>query len=803
MNKKTHRTWILNSISIIALEKITDIDSAIDENDFDSTLEHFELPKLRRLISCLKAYHLIHLPSSVINWTSKPEMQNSIGVQGYKNLVGDYSNTNHKASQNNFNIDSSNWKQFQVVDQSHSDYALTKSEALKQVKQLSSALSQYKSERFGHKEALQKLHHLKNSDNFTIKTLPEQLLLEWVEHELNSQRIVVSSIATYFSKIYQYILPEFMGFTSLDDLDDEVLFETIYPRVLKRVDGDYADKSTDRPYPALSSFHQYLATCYGFENLHFSARKLSPVASIQHIITEPQFQACLDAISQMKIDEELKIHLMIALILYKRLGLRKSEVFKLQVKDIFTDAKMVHIHGNHIQAEKSERGNRLLPYEKLLKAEEVKILERVVNASSLNTPNRNLLFDSLIQTYSRNPVQNRITSFLTLLVRSITRNQNLSIKSFRKSFASELLVQLGTSMDFEASSRFFEAQSEYLNDYIHKSFNQESPSNLYWLVANLLGHTTPNTSFEHYTLTKDLLIFFETEKKLEQDSNYSSVLNNIASTHDLKVATIKNLNRYKLSKFCYLYGSKLTVFSRVPFRIHTPHFEALFSKKIDIETLQQNLLVYANGDLPANEIDNQLLLAQGTTNAFINGIKHLIDYKHPSQISDALVKKMIIDHSRFELNGNAFKKKQLPQITAKTIKNLIKLNDGNLKILEEIWRNQFTLGRYIKEELIIQSRSELTKFLSIYQTFNAHEFEDNYLNINIIGTRNVKELVPIENNEPYIKTNDCQKIVEDDYPLENFTLKISYRSPKAKKPAFCPFGLNAIIFWSSIYKIFD
>ena len=801
LNKKTHRTWILNSISIIALEKITDIDSVIDENNFDITLELFELPKLRRLISCLKAYHLIHLPSSIINWTSKPEMQNSIGVQGYKNIAGDYTDTNYKTSQNNFNIDTSNWKNFQVISKNNSDDAFTQPEAIKRVKQLSSALSQYKSERFGPKEALQKLHHLKHSDNFTIKTLPEQLLLEWVEHELSNQRIVVSSIATYFSKIYQYIFPEFIRFASLDDLDDEVLFETIYPRVLKRIDGDYADKSTDRPYPALSSFHQYLASCYGFENLHFSARKVSPEASIQHIITEPQYQACLDAISQMKIDEELKIHLMIALILYKRLGLRKYEVFKLQVKDIFADAKMVHIHGNHIQAEKSNRGNRLLPYDKLLTAEEVKILERCVNTSSLNTSNSNLLFEGLIQIYSRNSVQNRITSFLTMLVRSITRNQNLSIKSFRKSFASEILIQLGTSTDFRASSRFFEAQPEYLNDYIHKSFNQKSPSNLYWLVANLLGHTTPNTSFEHYTLTKDLLIFFETEKNLEQETKYSSVLNNIASKNDLTVATIKNLNRYKLFKFCYLHGSKLTILTHVPFKINTPHFEALFSKKVDIETLQKNLLVYANGDLLANEVDNQLLLTQGTTNALIKGIKSLIKHKHPSQISDALVKKMIIDHSRFELKGNSFKKKQLPQITAKTINNLIKLDDGNLKILQEIWRNQFTLGRYIKEELIIQSRSELTRFLSIYQTFNAHELEESYLNIDIIGTRNLKKLVAIEIKESYIEINDYQKIEEDGYPLENFILKISYRNRQAKKRAFCPFGISTIIFWASIYKI--
>ena len=302
----------------------------------------------------------------------------------------------------------------------------------------------------------------------------QTLLYEWVKLALTEKWHAVSSISQYFQNTYKFIERHFSQI-SLLDLDDEFLVDDLYPFVLKDMENYYQQKDSEVPTAVLSSFHRSLETLHDIDSVKFIGGSKINLATLQNqLLTEDEYQQCLSIVQKSKLDEASKKHISLSIILYRRLGLRKSEIFKLKIKDICLQSKNLHIHGIKYDRQKTIRGNRLLPYSALLTIDEMKQFEKYINNQSLekNSEQNLLLFHDKVKIYSKTVVIQKVTAYIQALLHSVTGNHKVTIKSFRKTFASEVFLNLTMKDGLEDILKILHLKRLDLNKEIHRTFNR-------------------------------------------------------------------------------------------------------------------------------------------------------------------------------------------------------------------------------------------------------------------------------------------------------------------------------------------
>ena len=797
LNIKSCRTWILNSVSVSIVNKLNDNCTAISEMDIDAYLKTLGMPRLSKLTTYLKCYHRIYFSGIHVNFIDNLEMQNSVGVAGYQAMFGNFTPQNNALS---------------TLYDSHHDLSLAVEgaiakekqsnidENLSRMKTFSSLLGDAKRKGLGWVESLTEIEQFESNLKEYKLLLVEHLLINWIKHELDIKALAVSSITTYFSKIYGYVIIGFKEFSSIEEIEDDNLYDDIYPQILKSISEDYDLKNTVGPFSALGAFHTYLSEFYGFQDLHFSSGKVEKKSSIQPLLHEQQYQQILKFIDETPdCDKKTKSCLKLGFILYKKMGLRLGEIFKLQPKNICLESKTIHVSGNRISASKSERGNRLLTYDLLLDDKEMKLLSTWSENLTLHPKVKYFLFDDLNQKYSNDIVLNRISHFYKTLIRSVTNNPKLSIKSLRKSFASEVFIKLSTHKNNRMVRSLYKIKDSSIQDHIHKVFNLSTPENLYWLEADWMGHSTPLTSFESYVLTKDLAVFLHSEVQLESLPNYLKILRSLAPKQDFNEAVFRNLNRYQNEKFLRLFATKLTNLKKVPFQGFKPSFKTLFNVKLDIDTLQKALVLNAH-DIDPFKIDQYLYMPDGTTN-LIKGMATNVTQQEGNAVPATIIKNMIKKLSWFEFDGGTFNKKRLSKATYQTLSNALEiLSVKEINIMADIWKRQIPSAYEKTAEFTITSRQDLKLFLSLYKKIHAHNTHGGYLSISAKGIKNLQEDPCLDVEEAFIMFSDDRQLDGEKFPVEEFILKVSNHAKTAKVKEFCSYGLNSIIFWAFIAK---
>jgi integrase len=788
--QQSHRTWILNSISVALLDRLSDCHrETISAQNIDAFLKEHHLPKLTNLISNVRAYLRVSIPSCYINIADSISLQSSIGVAGYQVLMGHYFND----AKLNKQLDFEDPFEFVPVDTEaesvHSDKMIV----------LDKVLREARNDGKGHGEALDMVV-LEIQKAEGSLTLAEFLLINWVETALREKWHAVSSLSTYFQDVYKYIVNRFI-FESIDFIDEEDLVEEFYPSILRTMQDHYGNKISDIPTSALASFHHSLAIRFGFEGLHFSGTKVESKASIQTIISEPEFQACLSAIKNTpNCDEQTKTGLLIALIFYRRLGLRRMELFKLEPKNICLDSKTIHITGNRKGREKSPRGNRLLPYDQLLKPDEVTLLEHWTNNRSLSQDGSYFLFNNQIEKHSEKVVVNKVSRFLTGVLRSIAKNQNLTIKSLRKTFASEVFINIAMYQDYSPLMKFIQINKINAAAGVDQSLNLERPHNVYWLLATWMGHSTPQTTFEYYVLTQELALFLSFERMPQEDSQYTQVLKSLNVNKSVNEATFKNLNRFKNHKYASLFSSKIANLPSESFVPGEAIYSDLFAVDLQNEALQKILVLHAD-DFEDKQIDSRLYLDSGTTTLIVGAAKRLLTPAKGRSIPDILLKSMIKKLAWFEFDrsDNEFRTKRISQLTKKMLANSEKLEESELGKLKSIWQKQLVRSNKKPGEFVITNVEDLQCFLQLYDKFQMHDDFGGCLIVEIEGFK-FEEDAPILGGPYYLNVVDKRTVSVDEFPEEEFVLKLSYRAGQAKKLATCQLGLNSILFWRLFNK---
>lgn len=790
------RTWILNSLSVALVKKSKNQNRTVTQKDFDQFIrKHFQSTRLPSLIRRIQAYLLLITPSYIANYVADHTLQNSIGAEGYQALFGNYTIQNATKRQSELSTNKTTWIKETLKPSSQKP----RFKAGTHLSDLASLLSQEKKKHTGYTKTLEKVL---NWESATIKehslNFIEATLVDWVKHNLNLKKIKVSSITTYYSKSYNFIAEYFYTIDSPDDLDIEILKLDIYPEIIRSIRDAKNNDDTKLPFSSLASFHSFLAGKYGLEQLHFSKEKfIQTVPSIQSTILESEYEACLKAIDKTpECDNETKTSLKIGLILYKRCGLRRIEVFKLKPKHICTISKTVHISGDSQRAEKSKSGNRIISYNALLTTKESQLLERWTQYTQSISKDTYLLFGKTIQKLSFEVVVSKVERYYTLLLRSITGNANLSIKSLRKSFASDTFLNLTLGCEYKTLLDETCISNINARIQIEPSFNLPKPHGLHWLIANWTGHSTPLTTFEYYCLTLDLSVFAITEKLMENRPGYLTILKSLTS-ESRPQSFYKNLNRYKGNKYVKFYSNHLSPQTKVAFEPGQGYFSDLFNNKLNNEIIQKILACYLNG-WDYEQVDNYLLLTQGTSRQVIETCKRLLQTGRNNNIPATLFQKTVRQLIWWQFNQQ-FSKKRISKLTEKTLENLSLLKKEELSTLFKTWIKQTYNGEFSINELRLLNIEDLTTFLEFYQKFNAHADCGGYLQIEISGIKN-NESLPLfqvdQNDYLLIQDNRIHRL--DEFERSSFTLKLSYRDKDTKKPATCHYGLNSALFFAKV-----
>lgn len=784
------RTWILNSLSSALLNKSALIPDLISERDFDLFLSKiFKFQTLSKLITRIRNYLLLTTPSLIFHYVDSIHTQSSIGGYGYQEMMGNYSHKNKACNSLPLSQDSAYLK----LTGYPKDPNLQK-----KLYELSTLLSQHKINGYGYTESLQEVTQWETqaieADEFSFAAM---LLVGWLKKELQQKKIKVSSIATYFSTTYKVIGQSFKSFETVDQLEIEELKKDIYPKIINDILKVRNNPKAESPTAALTSFHNFIAGAFGLDYLHFSQKKIKTISNMQPILLEPEYQSCLYAIDKSPdYDEATKTCLKIALTLYKRLGLRLMEVFHLRSENICLISKTIHSSGSRKKAQKSADGNRLLPYNILLNQGELELLERWAVLVQSKSNQKYFLFGKNIEKQTLNTVASKVSNYLTQLIRSVANNPTLSIKSLRKSFASEAFLSLILFENHALVLGTTQLHQIKTDRVIRDSFNLRQPHNLSWLLASWMGHSTPITTFEYYCLSLDLVAFSFLESRFEASSNYLSILKSFNSDKPLSPSIYKNLNRFKDNKFIKLYITQLSRNQVVPLKHYTPHYDELFTISLEHETLQDILTLSTQG-ADESTIDKTQFLTKTTAKKVIQCAKKLLQTASSDSLSEPLFNKAIKILSWRHL-GDKGSKARVPLITKQMMANAFNLKSDEIDQLFNLWKKQLKMNYFERGELFFSTLDNLEEFLTIYRSFNAHSVHNGHLLINVSGIKNSEDAPIKVSADDYLVFQDTRIQQTDAFEYSQYTLRLSFRDKEAQKIATCPFGLNSSIFFAKL-----
>jgi hypothetical protein len=354
--------------------------------------------------------------------------------------------------------------------------------------------------------------------------------------------------------------------------------------------------------------------------------------------------------------------------------------------------------------------------------------------------------------------------------------------------------------DYSPLMKFIQINKINAETGVDESFNLERPHNVYWLLATWMGHSTPQTTFEYYVLTQELALFLSFERMLQEDSQYTQVLKSLNVIKPVNEATFKNLNRFKNHKYASLFSSKITSLSSESFVPGEAIYSDLFAVNLQNEALQKILALHAN-DFEDKSIDKRLFLSSGTAKLIVDTAKQLFTPAKGRSIPDVLLKNMIKKLAWFEFDHskNEFKEKRISQLTKKMLANREKLEDSELGELKLIWQKQLVRSNKNPGEFVIFNVEDLQCFLGLYDKFQMHDDLDGSLIVEIEGFKIEDDPLSFEGHS-YLNSIDKRTLSVEEFPEEEFVLKLSYRASEAKKQATCQLGLNSIIFWTLLGK---
>lgn len=778
------KLWLVNSLGMVILKKLEAHNKVapLNEDCISAQLTKLRLPKLENLIFKIKAYLRMELPAFMIHYSSTPCRQSNMGTNGLKSLINACSSTS-------------------LQNTSHSAPPLKRRFRPNQSKQMRAFVKAWRfgvNHQHGRKQLLDELKQLRRQEEYS---LAEQLLVDWIFYELESNTIQVSTIAGYFSNIHPFILKAFSDFTSLEEIDDALLIETIYPEVLSEIQKKYGPNHSHFS-AELNKFHQFFASSFEFAPLKFYGSKIKCVPITHSTLNESAFQECLRAIDQdPNTSHDSKTALKLTLIIYKRCGLRLSEVFKIKSKDVLLEEKMIHSHGERNNSQKSRQGNRLLPYRLLMSDKEISLLESWVRRQPNDALNRPLLFGFLTKVKSRE-ISGRVESYLKTLMRSVTGDSSLTIKSLRRTFATDVFLKIALNdPSHPVTSKI---------DLLQRPPGQElisycSPQSKFWMLADWIGHTTPQTTFNYYALSMDLACFSLAERFLQNKALFNKSLHYLGDDLSLKESTYKNLNRYKACKFADFYSRYLTKSIQPKTTWQSPSYVAFFKNDITLEQLESVLACFAQNETPEKVAEILFLPVSDVKRIFGSARMILFELSNARNTPPSFIKKILDSILAFKYSNGALIKERTAHVSDKLIPRFMDKREADFKAVYTLWIGEAAQGVNEKQGLFFYSQKSLETFLNFYKDCFFDEVDEEGIGglyVEVIGY----DLKPgqlnlkLEKHNSLIHVEDRRETTQTKLPVSHFYVSQSTRRFDSLKKATSKKALHRAIFLTKIYK---
>ncbi|WP_127557120.1 site-specific integrase [Saccharospirillum alexandrii] len=267
-----------------------------------------------------------------------------------------------------------------------------------------------------------------------------------------------SSILRYLNTISTPLIEQLWDIENLLDLDPEE-WESCYSNIIgNAISGNQSSDRSDR----LQEFHDFLVGAIGAPRIQLASNGTARAVDAD-IITPAEFRRTLNLIQHQLTDERLVKTRQLVLILGYRCGLRRTEIAKLQVRDIQglvrpkLSKPMLLIRpnsmGNPTSSNlKSHRARRQLPLHTLLTSDELDQLsswviqrqhEACADDVNLRIPlfSRNRFTDELITDY-------QVFSPITKAIQSVSNCNDLRFHHLRHSCISILGLRF---LDSESS----------------------------------------------------------------------------------------------------------------------------------------------------------------------------------------------------------------------------------------------------------------------------------------------------------------------------------------------------------------
>jgi integrase/transposase-like protein len=340
--------------------------------------------------------------------------------------------------------------------------------------------------------------------NQVVLPKPLFVLIEWLIDFLNKNK-KVSTVSRYFSAIGKPWLAVTTAL-DIDELDAED-FESLYRDIL-----DTQISETNRQYmrKRFNQFHLYLARNHDLPItpaiLKDSSEGNRPFVRAA-FITEKAFSAFLETLNGVEMLYLQKKALTCLFVIAHRTGLRRGEILKLKLEDIEqSKERWLFIRNNRYGNNKTPSALRKIPLTILLTESESKLFEDYLAQKNMQNINSQALLFSESQTPNIPLDGNYISTLAKNLLTEIT-GFPVIFHFFRHTALSRLQIILENDLKLV---NFITPYSQEQVREIQKTLGGfDKPGvkrDIYWALAGLAGHLTPETTFSNYLHFSDLIV---------------------------------------------------------------------------------------------------------------------------------------------------------------------------------------------------------------------------------------------------------------------------------------------------------
>lgn len=380
-----------------------------------------------------------------------------------------------------------------------------------------------------HEIALDKIDALKNQ--LTSDEI-QRCFHEFARHLVTSKSASGNLLAVSTARKYLVTSAKLLS-SRLDGLQlatlDVYVFEDIYTDILECCNQDNKSKSYKKAVArALREFHHFLTNYLNIDAINVQVvlgigKGLIPVDA--NLINIDEFEAIYDFIpeviqqlhSTLPGQQKLIQCAQLIFMLSFRCGLRRMEVLKLKINDLSeAHSAVLMIRPSHARRLKTKSSTRNLPLSALLSNDEIIQLvawkkQRLIELGNHSSTQDQFLF-SVPELGSEFISQDTLFPIIHAAMRKVTQDETLRFHHLRHSFATWTFLRLMLS-DFDNIPTVFAKQSKTLafleasKSFRKKLYECSGITRRHAIaVGDLLGHSGPDISLEHYIHCCDLLL---------------------------------------------------------------------------------------------------------------------------------------------------------------------------------------------------------------------------------------------------------------------------------------------------------